>query len=107
MVILQEMNMYGTIFQLKAKPGQEEKLVEVFKEWEDTRKPNTQGAVATCLMKKDEGSDEFIGVAIFSNKDTYRANAEDPAQDIWYRKMRELLESDPVWNDGEFLYLGM
>ena len=61
---------------------------------------------ATCLMKKDEGDNEYYGVAIFTSKETYRANAESPEQDVWYRKMRDLLEADPVWNDGEFVYLG-
>jgi hypothetical protein len=31
-------------------------------------------------------------------------NAEDPAQDATYRKLRELPESDPEWHDGEVLW---
>ena len=40
-------------------------------------------------------------VAVFESKETYEANANDPAQDAWYRKFRALLTADPEWNDGE------
>ena len=40
--------MYGTIFRLKVNPGQEQKAVEVFKEWERARKPNVKGAIGAC-----------------------------------------------------------
>ena len=29
------------------------------------------------------------------------ANAADPEQNTWYRRMREQLEEDPWWEDGE------
>jgi hypothetical protein len=31
------------------------------------------------------------------------ANANDPEQHQWYLKIRELLEADPEWEDGEFV----
>jgi len=96
--------MYGTVFQIKVKPGQEQKLVEVFEEWGREREPKAQGSVATLLLKPDNKSGEFVGVAVFKDKETYTTNANDPEQDNWYRKMRELIQADPVWNDGEFLY---
>ena len=99
--------MYGTFFQIKVIPGQEQKLVEVFEEWGRERKPKAQGAVATLLLKPDKKSGELIGVAVFKDREAYTANAGDPEQDKWYRKMRELLEEDPVWEDGEFLYTEM
>ena len=96
--------MYGTVFQIKVKPGQEQKIVEVFEEWGREREPKTQGSVVTLLLKPDNKSGEFVGVAVFKDKETYTTNANDPEQDNWYRKMRELIQADPVWNDGEFLY---
>ena len=31
------------------------------------------------------------------------ANADNPAQHQWYLKLRDLLEADPEWTDGEYL----
>jgi hypothetical protein len=100
--------MYGTIARLKVKQGQAQKLVELFKDWEMQRKPKVEGAVGGFLMKPDKGSAaDYIAVAIFKDKQSYMANADDPAQDQWYQKMRALLAADPAWEDGEYVAGGM
>jgi len=95
--------MYGTIFRMKAKLGREQKLIAVFQDWERERKPQTPGAIGGFLFKPDEKPDEFIGVAVFQDKHSYLANAANPAQDAWYKELRELLVSDPTWEDGEYV----
>ena len=96
--------MYGTIFSMKVKPGKERELVESFRRWEGERKPKVPGFVASFVLRSDKGSGEFVGVAVFKDKVTYAANANDPEQDKWYRQMRTLLRSDPEWNDGEYVF---
>ena len=95
--------MYGSIFRIKVKPGQEQKLIDVFKEWDRDRKPKVSGVVHSLLLKPDKKPNELIGVAIFKDKATYSANADDPEQDKWYRQMREYLEENPSWEDSEFI----
>ena len=95
--------MYGTIFRMKAKLGREQKLIAVFHDWEKERKPQTPGAIGGLLFKPDGKSDEFIGVAVFQDKESYAANADNPGQDAWYKELRELLVSDPTWEDGEYV----
>jgi hypothetical protein len=96
--------MYGTIFRLKVKSGQDQKLVDLFNEWEKQRKPMVKGVVAGFLMKPEKESvGDYIGVAVFEDKKAYMANADDPTQDQWYQKMRALLTADPVWEDGEYV----
>ena len=95
--------MYGSIFRMKVKPGQEQRVVEALEEWERERKPKVKGVVASFLMKPDKQSGDLIGVAVFQDKVSYVANADSPEQDRWYRKLRELLEADPQWEDGEYL----
>ncbi len=96
--------MYGTIFTMKVKRGKDAELIESFKKWDRERKPKVRGAVASFLLKSDKGAGQYFGVAVFKDKDSYRANAEDPEQDKWYRQLRELLQADPEWHDGEYLY---
>ena len=38
------------------------------------------------------------------HKDAYFTNANNPEQDARYRSMRELLDADPEWHDGEVIY---
>jgi quinol monooxygenase YgiN len=72
-------------------------------EWNRTRRPDVKGVVGGYLLRPDTKPDELIMVAIFEDKQTYEANAGDPAQDRWYRRLREDLQDDPAWEDGEFL----
>jgi hypothetical protein len=40
--------MYGSFMRLKAKPGQEQAVADVLKEWETELKPNIKGPSAGC-----------------------------------------------------------
>ena len=83
--------MYGTIFRMKVKEGQ------------SAVKPKVEAALGSFLLKPDNAPGELVGVAVFRDEAGYRSNAENPAQDIWYRRLRELLQEDPEWQDGEYL----
>ncbi len=96
--------MYGTIFRIKIKARKEPELLIAFDKWDRERKPKTVGAVASLLLKSDKIPDEYLGVAIFQDKESYIANTKDPEQDKWYMQLRLLLESDPEWNDGEYVF---
>ena len=95
--------MYGTIFRMKVKTGQEQKLLGMFQQWENERKPKVKGAVTSLVLRPDNRPGELIGVAVFRDKASYAANANDPVQDKWYQEMRKLLLADPQWQDGEYV----
>ncbi len=95
--------MYGSVFHLQVKPGQEEAVRQLFQEWDQQRAPRVTGFEAAYLFKPDRQSDELIAVAIFRDRASYRKNAEDPEQDRWYQRLRAHLTSDPIWEDGEIL----
>ena len=58
-----------------------------------------KGMVAPYLLSED-ASETVWGLAVFEDQQTYRDNANDPEQDVQYRRFRELLEADPEWHDG-------
>ena len=95
--------MYGSIFSLKFKAGQERKLLDMFQQWEKERKPKAKGSVMSLVLRPDDRPGELVGVAVFKDKASYTANANDPEQDRWYREMRKLLLADPKWQDGEYI----
>jgi hypothetical protein len=85
------------------KEGQEGAVADLLRQWERERRPNVPGAVAGYLLKPRNGVSELVGVAVFDSESNYRKNADDPEQDRWYRQLRDLLEADPEWNDGDIL----
>ena len=95
--------MYGSIFRMRPIEGREQDVIDVFREWDLERRPNVRGVVGGYLMKPDSNTGELIGVAVFEDKEAYLANGNNPEQDAWFRKLRNLLQSDPSWEDGEYV----
>jgi quinol monooxygenase YgiN len=96
--------MYGTIARIHPRPGSREAMRALADEWE-TRRGHVAGSRATYMFEPDHNPYDkptLFMIAIFDDEASYRANAADPEQDAWYRRMRELLEDDPDWMDGTF-----
>jgi quinol monooxygenase YgiN len=92
--------MYGTVAQMRAKPGMEEQLIKHFHEFEAAHVP---GTVAAYCYRMDADAQECYITVVFESKEAYRANAESPEQDKRYRQMLSLLENEPVWHDGTII----
>ncbi len=95
--------MFGTIARMRPQAGRQADVIRLFEEWGRERGPRVPGAMAGYLMRPLNRPDELIAVPIFADRATYEANANDPQQDAWYRSLRELLEEDPIWEDGEYV----
>jgi quinol monooxygenase YgiN len=95
--------MYGTIFNMRPIRGQEQKVQELFENWERERNNNVEGVIGVYLFKNSSRPGIMVGVAIFDSKETFMKNANNPAQDRWYHELRGLLEDDPEWNDSEVI----
>ncbi|MBX6771055.1 MAG: antibiotic biosynthesis monooxygenase [Chloroflexi bacterium] len=95
--------MFGTLCRMRPRAGQEAAVVELYRRWDRERRPRVPGALAAYLYRPRQRLDELIGVVVFESEDSYVANANDPEQDRWYRQLRELLEADPEWDDGDVI----
>lgn len=96
--------MYGTIARLHPAAGRDNELDSLMDGWQRER-GSVPGLVASYLYRPDRNPYDrptLFLVAIFEDAETYRANADDPAQDAWYRKLRAVLDDDPEWMDGTF-----
>jgi len=94
--------MFGTIYFMRPKPGAEAAIQDLMSR-EEQERTRPAGLVAGYLFRSRSRPGELMGVAVFDSEASYRKNANDPEQDRWYRRLRELLEADPEWNDGEVL----
>ena len=61
-----------------------------------------EGMIAWFVMKPDEKKD-WIGIAIFENKEAHLANANSSKQNESFLKMMNHLESEPTWTDGNYV----
>ena len=94
--------MYGTVANIRVKAGHGDNLFAVMEKWENERGHEVKGNLGGYIVRLDKDPQEMILVAVFEDKDSYKANADDPEQDKWYQEIRQYLEADPEWNDGEF-----
>ena len=67
--------MYGTVARMQVKPGSEAKFLEVGRAQDAVKIP---GLVASYVYQMDTNSHEFYLVVIFTSKEAYHANAEQP-----------------------------
>ena len=90
--------MYGSIFNLKPKKGKKEALIDHLKNDQD----RPEGGVAWYVLNPDNDGD-LVGIAIFKDEESYKANAERPEQHDNFMKMMDFLVEQPKWNDGNFI----
>ncbi len=98
--------MFGTIYRMRVKSGQEQAIEELSRRWDRKRRPHVTGYLGEYLLRPKGDSNEIWGLVIFDSEANYRKNAEDPEQDRWYREWRALLEEDLEWHDGEVSVVG-
>lgn len=90
--------MYGTVARTRVKPENRDKLKEVFQRQGADR---TRPGMVTAYTLFENDSDVAWLFAVFEDRATYDANANDPAQNTDYEEYRALMEDEPEWHDGQ------
>jgi quinol monooxygenase YgiN len=62
------------------------------------------GYVSSAVYQSTQDPNELWLSVVFRDRESYMANADSPAQNEMYERMRALLEDDPEWHDGEVVY---
>lgn len=93
--------MFGTIGHARPQPGHLDQITALMDQWKDEVRPTIPGRFIELSGTPQDRPDEIVFVALAQDEATYRALAASPAQDAWFRKLREHLEADPVWEDVE------
>lgn len=98
--------MYGTVARMLVIPGKEQDVPRLTKEWTRERGAQAQGFVVNYLFKSDSNRQEYYLVAIFEDRASYVANADEPEQQAWHERLRVCLSADPEWHDGDVVDSG-
>lgn len=96
-----ETAMYGTLATFRIKPGAEQELAKLAREW-TTLTP--AGFVANYIYLLSPEERRYTMTVVFVGQSAYEANAASPEQHARYLKFRDLLIDDPVWQDGEIVF---
>ena len=89
--------MYGTCARMVVKAENRDAIRAVF---DDDQPTDIKGYVGTYVLNENDSDNVWL-LAIFEDRATYDANADDPRQHEVYVKYRALLEEEPEWHDGE------
>lgn len=93
--------MYGTVARMMLQPGTCEQFLA---RWREVDAPGFPGRVAEYLYRSDSNPDELYLAVVFESEEAYRRNAESPAMDASYRRLRALMVADPEWHDGAVVF---
>jgi len=97
---------YGTIFPMTPIPGKEQEVFAIFEQGSKDLQPNIEDAIAGYVMKPDTFTGVLIAIAMFESKESNVTNGKDPALGGWFAKWRAVLQSDPDWEDSEYIVAG-
>jgi quinol monooxygenase YgiN len=89
--------MYGTVARMRVKPENREPLRKVSQAQDYD---HVEGYVTSYVLFENDTDVAWL-MAVFSDRASYDANANDPAQHERYTEMRALMDADPEWHDGE------
>ena len=92
--------MYGTVARMRLKAGvPDDAMARVAAD-----AAQIPGLLSSHVYQSDNDPQELFLAVVFEDREAYLANAERPEQHQRFLKMRELLEDDPQWHDGEVVY---
>jgi hypothetical protein len=94
-----ERSVFGTIAHAQLKPGQDGRLRELLKEWQDTVRPKVPGSFLELTGHVAGDPNRIVFVALAQDEPTYRALAAMPEQHEFYLRFNEVFEGEPTWED--------
>jgi len=93
--------MYGTVARMRVKAGMMDAMREMSESYGTNQPP---GFVSQYVYQMDKDANEVYVVVMFESREAYMANADSPEQNERYMQMREMLDGDPEWHDGEIIF---
>ena len=89
--------MYGTCARMVVKKENREAMRAIF---DDDQPSDIKGYIGSYVLMENDSDNVWL-LAVFEDRATYDANADDPRQHEVYTKYRALLEEEPEWHDGD------
>ena len=92
--------MYGSVARWRVKEGSEREFEQLVAE---VTAEIPAGSRGMFLYRADADPREYWVASSWESKDAYTSNSGTPEQNERFRRLRELMDSDPEWHDGEIV----
>lgn len=92
--------MYGSVSRWRVKDGRQAELEKLASEMMNERPSQAR---AVYMYRSDNDPGEYWVAGVFESRDAYTSNSATPEQGERFRRLRELMEADPEWHDGEIV----
>lgn len=97
--------MYGMLYRLQPRHGQEQAVLDHLFRWEQERLPRVRGYVGGYVFEPAaqpiSAPAGILLIVVFDSQAASICNRDDAEQGRWDQRLRELLEQAPEWNEGE------
>jgi quinol monooxygenase YgiN len=92
--------MYGSASRWRVKEGKQQELETVAKLLMSDRPP---GAHRVVIYRSDSDPREYSIAGSWESREAYHGNSSSPEQQELFRNLRDLMDGDPEWHDGEIV----
>jgi heme-degrading monooxygenase HmoA len=92
--------MYGSVARWHVKDGKQGELERLAEELMNERPP---GSRAVYVYHSDADPREYWVAGVFESREAYTSNSATPEQGARFQRLRELMDGDPEWHDGEIV----
>lgn len=96
-----------TTFKFKVLPGKQPAVVALFEKWAREDRVNAPGVLEYSFFVSNDDPDECMAYVCFDTTENYKKNSDRPAQDVWYRAFRALIQDEPQWFNGTIAMAAM
>lgn len=90
--------MYGSISRWRIKEGNQEEFERLS---DELMRDRPTGSRSVIVYRADADSREYWIAGVFDSREAYSASSASPEQNARFQRLRDLMESDPEWHDGE------
>src|SRR6266705_1860760 len=91
--------MFVVVYVYLSKVGDEDAVIALFEDWEETHRAKIQGYIKGKVLRNYENSREFISIMRFESQKSAEAYDTDTKYDGWYQRLTSLLETAPTHTD--------
>ncbi len=91
--------MFVVVYVYLSKVGEEDAVIALFEDWEQTHRDKVQGYISGDLLRNSENSRVFISIMRFESQKSAEAYDTDTKYDGWYQRLTSLLETAPTHTD--------
>jgi quinol monooxygenase YgiN len=92
--------MYGSVSRWRVKEGRGADLEKLM---DELMRDRPTGSRSVLAYRADNDPREYWVAGAFESREAYTSSSASPEQGARFARLRELMDGDPEWHDGEIV----